>query len=145
MTRATTALRQSRRSRKNDEHRLQVAVFQVIRLAGVPDLIAFAVPNGLVSNAISVSRMKAAGLLPGVADIAIVLPGGQACFLELKAGKGVQTPEQLAFQEACRANGTRYFVATGLDEAIDVLVEIGALRIDKVRGLRREPLREAAE
>ena len=145
MTSHLAALKQTRRSRKQDEHRLQCAVFQVLHLAGVKDLIAFAVPNGMVSNAVSVSRMKAAGLLPGVADIALVLPGGMAAFLELKSGKNAQTPEQLAFQSRCYEAGVRYAVATDFDQAIDVLTKWEVLRITRVRGLRCEPLREAAE
>lgn len=147
MTRRLTnlaALKQTRRSRKSDEHRLQCAIVQVCALAGVDDLIVYHPANGMVSNPITVSRMKAAGLLPGVADLSIILPGAVAVQMEVKIPGGVQSPEQVAFEQNCKRNGTRYIKVHTLDQAIDALTDIGALRLDKVRGLRREPTRSAA-
>lgn len=139
------ALKAVRRKRDNAEHRLQKAVVQWLHLAGVRDLIFFAVPNGMVSNPVTVSRMKDEGLLPGVGDLCIVLPGGSVAFLELKAPKGAQSPDQLVFEARCRANGTRYAVASTLDEAIETLAGWGALRLDRVRNWRAQSKTQPAE
>jgi hypothetical protein len=110
------------------EAHLQRAVFEWLRLAGKPGVIAFHCPNGLVSNARAVRRMKAAGLTSGVADICLVRPGGSAAFLELKSESGRQTPEQMAFEQLCNANGAPYAIARTIDEALAALIGWGCIR-----------------
>jgi hypothetical protein len=69
------------------------------------------------------------GVRRGVADICLVLPGGAAAFLELKAPGGVLSPEQLLFQQSCEWAGAPYAVARSLDEAVEILRDWGALRV----------------
>ena len=122
------ALKQSRRSRKSDEHKLQCQIADLLRQARAKDVLYWSVPNGMFSTAVNVNRQKAAGLHPGVADLTIILPGGRAVMLEVKAKGGVQSPAQLIFQFLCETNGTPYHIVYSLDEAIAVLTDIGALR-----------------
>lgn len=82
------------------------------------------------STAINVNRAKAAGMLPGVADLAVVLPGGWMVFLELKAPGGVPSAAQVEFHSQCKANGAPYYVVASLAEAIEVLAYVGAIRVD---------------
>ena len=124
----TRALKGTRGSRKSDERKLQCQIVALLRVAIAPKVIAYAVPNGMHSNAIHVSRMKAAGLRPGVADLTIILPGGHVHQVEVKVKGGVQSPDQKAFQLACIANGTPYHIVYDLDQALAVLTDIGALR-----------------
>jgi hypothetical protein len=114
--------------RSSPEAALQRTVFEWLRLAGKPGLIFFHCPNGMVSNPRSVARMKAEGLFNGVADICLVRPGGAAAFLELKSQSGRQTPEQRAFEQLCKANGSPYAIARNINEAISTLAAWGCIK-----------------
>jgi hypothetical protein len=113
--------------RAQPEARLQSVVCQVLLLAQVPDVIWFAVPNGLVSDPRTVAAMKGRGLRPGVGDLCIITPGGHAHFLELKAPGGRQSSEQIAFEVDCKANGTPYEVADNIEDAIRILISWNAI------------------
>jgi hypothetical protein len=117
----------ARPRRAQPEARLQSAVCQVLLLAGVPDLIWFAVPNGLVSDPRTVAAMKGRGLRPGVADLCIVTPGGHAHFLELKTPGSKQSREQFAFGVDCAGNGAPYAVSDNIEFAIRMLIKWNAI------------------
>jgi hypothetical protein len=63
-----------------------------------------------------------------VPDIVLHLPGGQTCFLELKAPGGRLSPEQKRFMEQVTAIGCLTPVAFGVDEAVAALRVWGAIR-----------------
>jgi hypothetical protein len=71
------------------EQELQRAVVQLLTYAAVPGLIWYAVPNGGWRSKIEAAIFAGLGVKPGVADIALVLPGGRAAFLELKSATGM--------------------------------------------------------
>ena len=119
-----------KKTRRSPEANLQIAVCQWLFLAGVKYLIYFAVPNGMVSDGRTVARMKLQGLRPGVADLIIAPPHSPWKCLELKSPEGVQSPEQKKFQADCVANGTQYAIADNIDDAIRILIEWGALRVE---------------
>jgi hypothetical protein len=123
---------------------LQRLVFESLRLAGKPGVIAFHCPNGLVSNARAVRRMKAEGLTNGVADICLVRPGGAAAFLELKSKSGRQTPEQAAFEHLCKTNGAPYAIARTIEEAIAALASWGCIRSHQSKWSQRNRMSGAA-
>lgn len=114
--------------RNHPEHKLQCAVVQHLKLAAVPGCIGFAVPNGLVSDSVTVSRMKDAGLFPGVADLCIVLPSREVAFLELKAPGGRLSPDQESFAALCRRWDIKHEVASSLDDALSILCRWGAIQ-----------------
>lgn len=104
---------------------------QLLSIFAVPGLIWFHCPNGAKMSERTASFMKRMGMLPGVADLTIVLPGGHARFLELKREVGgVLSENQRAFRDLCEANGTPYEVATTPEEVEAVLRGWGALRGD---------------
>jgi hypothetical protein len=134
-----------RKPRDNAEDRLQKFVVDLMRFCRADGVIFYAVPNGLPSSPRTVARFKGLGMLPGVADLVIVLPGGQTRFLELKSPKGVQQPEQIAFMEACKASETPYKIARTPDEAVEILSAWGALkRRPAAQLLRSRSVLEAA-
>jgi hypothetical protein len=118
----------TRRARRDQpEARLQSAACQVLLLAGAPGIIYLHIPNGMVSDPRTVAAMKGRGLRPGAGDLLIITSGGHAHFLELKAPGGKQSPEQIAFEADCKANGTPYEVADNIGDAIRILTSWKAI------------------
>lgn len=102
------------------EDALQTAVTHFLRVAA-PDLLFFAVPNGGSRHLLEAVKLKRMGTRPGVADLSFVLPGGRAAFIELKAPKGRQSPEQKAFEADCATNNAPYAVCRSIDEVAETL------------------------
>lgn len=123
---ATTGRRARRRHEEDD---LQASLVQHLEWRLVRGVVWYAVPNGEKRDKITASRLKRLGVRAGVADLAFVLPGGSAAYLELKAGKdGRQSKEQKQFEADVLAAGARYALARTIDDALAVLKEWGAIR-----------------
>ena len=92
---------------KKQEAHFQTAVVRLLRLNG---FFVFAVPNGGSRHAREAHNLKLQGVMAGVADLVILLPGGQAVFAELKSpdGSGRQSPAQRAFAASVRCLGFDY-------------------------------------
>jgi hypothetical protein len=58
-------------------------------------------------NAIEGNKFKAMGVVKGVSDMILILPG-KVVFIELKTGTGFQSREQLEFQAKVQARGFEY-------------------------------------
>ncbi len=111
----------------NKEETLQAHVIKLLTAYGNPDACWFAVPNGGLRSIRTAMTLKATGLIPGVADL-IVIVSGVCNGVELKDKKGRQSRNQAAWQECFERAGGRYWIAHGLDEALGVLKGIGAFR-----------------
>ena len=127
---------------KISEHKLQVALMDYLALALRPELEARAVPNGEKRHIRVASRLKAEGVRRGTPDIFICLPAGKVAWLEMKAAKGSLSDDQKAFREKVTALGHAYGVARSIDEALEFLTSIDALKPAYQRG---EAFREAAK
>lgn len=113
------------------ESPVHIFAVQLLQFNAAPGVIYFHVPNEGRRAPRTGAFQKRLGLLPGVADLVIVLPGGAVCFLELKREVGgVLSENQRAFRDLCEANGTPYEVATTPEEVESVLRGWGALRGD---------------
>lgn len=77
--------------------------------------------------------MKQMGLIPGAADLGIVVDG-KIHFLEVKAADGVQSASQRDFEARCVIEKIPYKCVYSLTEALKVLTEWKAIN----------PVREAA-
>jgi len=111
------------------EHRLQVLVLEHLRLCGRPGVRAIAIPNEGRRSYRTGARMKDAGLSPGAPDLVIVMPNREVAWLELKRGKnGRMSVAQKGMQAWLTSIGHTYGVARTLDEAIEFLGKVGALR-----------------
>ena len=106
---------------------LQKFVVALLRLNAADRVMWFAVPNGESRSARTGAKLKAMGVRPGVADLVIVLPGGKAAFLELKAEGGRVSQSQKVFRTFCELNGAPYAVASSTGEAERILREWGAI------------------
>ena len=115
--------------RKISEHNLQVQVLDIIAVRRAhPDIFVFAIPNAARRSLRMGARMKAEGLVAGVADLGIMLPCGRICWLELKSAKGRQTIAQRAFEHRCVRLGHAYGIASNLDDAMVFLKSAGAIK-----------------
>ena len=114
--------------RSDNEHKLQVVLFQYLALNANRNVYYFAIPNAGKRSLPAGARMKKEGLTPGLADICLMFSEGRVAWLELKTLRGKQTPAQKNFEEVCDVLGHRYGLAHSLDEAIDILKRWGALK-----------------
>ena len=102
------------------EDLLQITVARFLRIAA-PALMWWHVPNGGSRHPGEARKLKDMGTRAGVADLAFVLPDGRAAFIELKAPKGRQTPEQKTFEADCQTNTAPYALCRSLAEVETVL------------------------
>lgn len=94
---------------------LQMQIARFLKIAA-PGLMWWHVPNGGYRNPREAKKLKDMGVLPGVADLCFLLPGGLSGFIELKVGKNPQTQSQKDFALAAIANGAAYAVCRSLAE-----------------------------
>jgi hypothetical protein len=88
-----------------------------------PGYILFAIPNGGARSKTEGAIMKGEGVLAGVADLFLALPSGvyHGLFVEMKAGKGRQSPAQKAFEKLAIMSGYMYVVCRSLEEFIGTI------------------------
>lgn len=116
-----------RRKRIGPEACLQMAVVQHLMLSAPKGTIWFHPANEGKRSVVEGAHLKRMGMLPGVGDLCIILPGQRPLFLELKARGERQSDDQIAFQDLCRRNGSAYEVADNIDDALRALQRWGVL------------------
>ena len=125
--------------RKEPEREIQTTIVKALRdyNDALPDhkRVAFwHVPNGGKRHIRTATKLKADGVLPGVADLHFCLPGGKLACLELKSKKGQLSPEQKAFRDTITALQGWWGVAHSIDEAMGILAAWGCLPSECGRG-----------
>lgn len=78
---------------RNTEAEIQAAIVEWVRTVA-PQVVIFAVPNGGLRSKSEAARLKWTGVLAGVPDLCLVLPGGRSAFWEVKAPGGRISPAQ---------------------------------------------------
>ena len=74
-------------------------------------------------NAIEGNKFKSMGVVRGVSDLILILPG-RVVFIELKVGDGKQSPEQVAFEYKVLSRGHTYWVIRSLVEFQSLVTEL---------------------
>lgn len=101
------------------EHHLQTQCVAWFRYqhALVASLL-LAIPNGGKRSKATAGKLKAEGVLVGVADLFLALPrqGAHGLWIEMKTSTGRQSPEQRAFQQRVTAEGYAYVVSRSLED-----------------------------
>jgi hypothetical protein len=104
---------------RNNEHHLQRACvewfrWQYRRIA--PLLVA--VPNGGHRSKAQAGKLKAEGVVPGVADLILFVPNtvSHALLIEMKTPTGRQSPNQAAWQKAVSEQGYHYAVVRNFSD-----------------------------
>ena len=107
---------------KRPEETLQRAAVTYLRLLeNQGKLLFYHPPNGGRRSKSEGARFKAAGVKPGVSDLAFVLPGGQAAFIELKAPGGRLSPSQKDFIERVEGFGALTAVCNTFDQVVEAV------------------------
>lgn len=78
--------------------------------------LIMSVPNGGTRNILEAKKLKATGLLAGVADLIILKPNAETIFVEVKIEKGVQSDVQRIFQEKVENLGFKYYLVRSFEE-----------------------------
>lgn len=126
------------------EEALQRAVVQLLALYEQRDLLAFAhVPNGERRDPVTGGRLKAMGVRAGVPDLLLWIRGGRALGIELKAGLGKISPEQMYWHARVSSLGHRVYVCRSVDEVEAVLRIEGVPAVGKIDGRAPERLPDA--
>lgn len=111
--------------RSHPEQDLHIAVKQWLDAALLPEVLAIHVPNGESRDARTGAKLKAMGVMPGVADWLLCWSEGAigvfVGWLELKSPIGRLTREQKAFRDRVQAIGHTYAVARSLAEVEGVI------------------------
>ena len=109
-------------TRIGPEERLQRAVVQFLTLAvDAAQCLWWHVPNGGHRSKAAAARLKLMGVRPGVPDLAFILPGGRAGFIELKAGRGTLSDDQKAFRINALTQGAFWAEARSISEVERIL------------------------
>jgi hypothetical protein len=109
------------------EQDIQRAVFQHIRLRGVPNLFAFHPANGGYRRPIEAKILQGQGVKAGVPDV-ILIHAGHTWGLEIKVVGGRPTKHQLEALAAMEAAGATTAITEGLDAALRQLEQWQLLR-----------------
>lgn len=64
-------------------------------------------------------RQMPKGSIKGVPDINVVDDTGHYIGIEVKAKKGIQSPDQKLFEQRCKENGAEYLLVRSVDEVIE--------------------------
>lgn len=100
---------------KNAEAIVHGAIIAWLRTVGFPD--AFHVPNGGLRSKSAAARLKWQGVLAGVPDIIVPLPGSRVIYIEVKADtKCKLSIAQWDFLARRREDGGMWCVVTSIDD-----------------------------
>lgn len=117
------AMRFNTRKRPADEeHRIQCACVRWFNVQ-YPKLHGrlFAVPNGGRRDATTAAKLKAEGVVPGVADLVLLISNRDygALLIEMKTPKGRQSDSQKKWEKTVCADAEyKYVVCRSLDDFI---------------------------
>lgn len=114
----------SRAKPRDIEHRIQVSCVRWFRYA-YPSYarLLFAIPNGGDRDIRVAQRLKAEGVVAGVADLFLAI-GTEVChgmFIEMKTPQGRQSEKQKEFQRVVEEEGYMYIVCRSLDEFREIV------------------------
>lgn len=102
------------------ESQLQISCVNWFRLQ-YPNCLIYSIPNGGSRNKIEAKRLKAEGVIAGVADLFLMEPRNEyhGFYIEMKYGNtNKQSDNQLQFEKMCNERGYLYRVAKSFEEFV---------------------------
>lgn len=133
-----TVGRKPRDPRPISELALHKNVITLLAFSAKPRVIYFHCPNGEKRSARTGAKLKAMGVLPGVADIIIIGPRGLVHFLELKRRGETPSANQIAFWEMCERCDVPYRIVDNFEDAQWQLRAWDLLRPESMADLARK-------
>ena len=113
------------RSRPRDEeHKLQCVCVNWFRYQHRELFLhLWAVPNGGARSKATAGKLKAEGVVAGVADLVLTVPNAKhhALFIEMKTRTGRQSEAQKKWQQAQEAKGYKYVVCRSVEDFIEAI------------------------
>ena len=113
--------------KRQPEHNLQKQIVQMLRFNGILTIdtdvmsgLQF-LPRDVQKRYQYVGHHKSLGYTSGQPDLVLLLAQGEVVFVEMKAGKGVQSVEQKIFQKAAEKLGHNYLVWRSLDDGLNFI------------------------
>ncbi len=116
-----------------EEHNIQCACVRWFNLQW-PQYrgLLFAIPNGGARSKATAGKLKAEGVVPGVADLILLVPRVHfdehneiSCYyalcIEMKTKTGRQSPEQKEWQAKVEQHGYKYAVCRSLEEFMNTI------------------------
>lgn len=113
-----------RKKAAHPEARLQKVIVQHLLMN---DAFHFSIPNESKRSPIMGAHLKAMGLYPGIADLAVIVDG-KIHFLEIKASNGSPSKSQIDFQLRCHKESIPYACVYNLTDALKVLSDWKAVK-----------------
>lgn len=105
------------------ESELQQHVVKLLDAYKRPDVCYHHPANGEARHVTIGRKLKRMGVKKGVADLMLTVRG-KSIALELKTEIGTQSKEQAEWQEEFKRAGGEYILARGLNEAINILIDL---------------------
>ncbi len=105
---------------KQQEHRLQVACLEWLRMA-YPNVLCYAIPNGGQRTERAGKRLKEEGMTAGIPDLHIPLPRGAyaSLYIEMKNGKkGRLSDQQKQLINLLQSYGNKVVVCRTIEDFI---------------------------
>jgi len=106
---------------KNAEARVQAQFLEFFKLA-IPDVLVFHVDNGGAVTPSQAARRKWQGVVAGIPDLVLVIPGGQVRFVEVKTPGGAGlSADRTRIHEWLSANGNPPAICRTLQDVQNAL------------------------
>lgn len=103
--------------KRGEEYNTQQACVKYFRLK-YPQYLCYSTPNEATYK--NKGYFSAIGMLPGVADLTVVIPG-KVIFFELKSKIGRQSVEQIEFMNKVEELGFDYHIIRSVDDFIEII------------------------
>ena len=116
----------------NAEAKRQAGIVEYIRTVA-PSVFIFHIPNGGLRTKAEAARLKWMGTVPGIPDLALVLPGGQIRFIEVKTDTGRLSAEQVTIHAWLVSIGNPAAICTSIDDTRNALKHWGIPTKELVR------------
>jgi hypothetical protein len=110
------------------ERQIHISLVARLQLQCRKGIVFWHTPNGEVRDPRDAAKLKAMGVMAGVADLVFVFPNAAPLlFLELKRAKEKPSIYQNTFAMLMRRSGHHYELANGIDQAVEILQRYNVL------------------
>lgn len=110
---------------RNAEDCIQASIVSYVRSVA-PDCVIAAIPNGGLRTKAEAARFAWTGVVAGIPDLLLMMPGGKVGFIEVKTDTGRLSPAQVVIRDRMIVLGTPHVLARCIDDVRAALTAWGA-------------------